>query len=49
MHMERKRQALPGSKILHGVPVDPIYDVIGWISEKKLKIKMRTEMAELRK
>ncbi|MDQ1276683.1 MAG: hypothetical protein QG610_2261 [Euryarchaeota archaeon] len=47
--LERQRLALPGSKILHGAPVNPVYNAIGWISEKILKRKMQKEMAELRK
>jgi hypothetical protein len=39
----------PEAKYYVDVPVNPVYNTIGWISEQILERKMRKEMAEVRK
>jgi hypothetical protein len=39
----------PEAKYYVDIPVNPIYNAIGWISEQLLRRKMRKEMAEVRK
>ena len=39
----------PEAKYYVDVPVNPVYNAIGWISEKMLKRKMRKDLAEVQK
>lgn len=39
----------PKTKYYVDVPVNPVYNVIGWIAEQIIERKMRKEMAELTK
>ena len=39
----------PGAKYYVDVPVNPVYNAIGWISEQILKRKMRKDLVEVKK
>ena len=39
----------PGAKYYADLPVNPVYNAIGWISEQMLKRKMRKDLAESQK
>jgi hypothetical protein len=37
----------PKAKYYVDIPVNPVYNVIGWISEQMLRRKMRKDLAEI--
>jgi hypothetical protein len=39
----------PATKYYADIPVNPVYNAIGWISEQILKRKMRKDLVELQK
>lgn len=49
IYWKEKGWLSPEAKYYVDVPVNPVYNAIGWISEQILERKMRKEMAEVRK